>query len=296
METRIREWTSAAADVRQELRRLVVEAGRKILAIYDGDFDVTFKDDRSPLTAADMAAHHHIVDSLAALDGPSGSIPILSEEGGIPDYGERRRWEAWWLVDPLDGTKEFVKRNGEFTVNVALVIRNTRGIGEPVAGWVYAPVKGILYEGILGDGSVRVDVDADGDRGFRSPRPLPIATRTAGEPPRIVSSRSHGSGPTEAVISAIIREFGDGGTVNSGSSLKFCLVAEGTADIYPRPAPTMEWDTAAADAVCRASGVRVVDVERGVPLAYGTEGLKNPWFLAGRDDTLIETARAEWSG
>lgn len=298
MLSNIRDWANEAAKVKKFLRNTIAEAGLRIMDIYDGDFDVEYKDDRSPLTQADMAAHHCIDEELRNLDGPGGSIPVLSEEGGIPGFDVRRKWEAWWLVDPLDGTKEFVKRNGEFTVNIALMARDQDGVGVPVAGWVYAPVTGLLYEGILTEGSVRLEADRTaGAMVFHhgSSVPLPIHTAEPGDAPRIVASRSHGSGPTESVISTIAEKFGDGGTITSGSSLKFCLVAEGSAEIYPRPAPTMEWDTAAADAVCRAAGVQVVDVPHGRPLIYGTEGLKNPWFVAARDGKLLEAARAVWS-
>ena len=266
------------------LRALAVDAGRRIMDVYARDFNVETKPDESPLTEADMASHNTIVNGIASLPALLGEIPLLSEEGVHDDYDERRTWRAWWLIDPLDGTKEFVKRNGEFTVNIALMIRSGTGMaGYPLAGWVYAPVPDVLYEGLSGYGALRID--AAGSIAPAAVKSLPVESPHV--PPRIVASRSHRSPETEQIISAVARRFGTGEIVSSGSSLKLCRIAEGAAELYPRAAPTMEWDTAAADAVCRASGASVVDALTGEDLKYGKENLLNPWFLVSRDETLI---------
>jgi len=277
----IRTMTQQARTQVPALRSIVREAGRAIMEVYGGSFAVETKDDDSPLTEADRASHRIIAAGLSRLDSPLASIPILSEEGTMPDSEERGTWTAWWLIDPLDGTKEFVKRNGEFTVNVALVVRPDAGApGVPVAGWVGAPVPDILYEGIDGMGALRIDADGE--------HSLPL--EPPADPPRIVASRSHRTPPTELVIEAVAELFGIGDIVSSGSSLKLCRIAEGTAELYPRPAPTMEWDTAAADAVCRSAEARVVQALSGDDLEYGKDDLLNPWFLVSRDDALIATA------
>ncbi|MDF1569102.1 MAG: 3'(2'),5'-bisphosphate nucleotidase CysQ [Spirochaetaceae bacterium] len=281
------DWTQEAWNKSEDMRALAMEAGRQILSVYSQDFEVTEKADTSPLTAADMASHYIILKGLAALDGPLGAIPIISEEGELLEYSQRSAWEAWWLIDPLDGTKEFVKRNGEFTVNIALIARSKPGSpGIPVAGWVFAPVLHRLYEGIAGHGAVRIHQNLkDGRSGVKK---LPMGEPA--DPPRIVASRSHRSPETDAVIHAVTALFGVGDIVSSGSSLKLCQIAEGSAEFYPRCAPTMEWDTAAADAVCRAAGFRVVQAVDGTDLVYGKENLLNPWFIVGQDGALISCA------
>ncbi len=277
-------WSDQAYSQSVSLRNLTVEAGRSIMEVYNRDFEVVAKDDESPLTEADLASHHIILDGLKALPGPLNSVPIISEEGDIPTYEERILWDTWWLIDPLDGTKEFVKRNGEFTVNIALIVRPKPGAsGIPIAGWVYAPVPNRLYEGILGRGAVRINRS----RIYGQPVELSLPISKTEIPPRIVASRSHRTKETDAVIQDIADRHGKGDIVSSGSSLKLCQIAEGSAELYPRPAPTMEWDTGAADAVCRAAGARVVEALSGKDLQYGKENLLNPWFLVARDETLI---------
>ena len=254
------------------------------MEIYKQDFDVMEKEDSSPLTQADLAAHQVIISGLISLPSPLADIPLISEEGDIPDFTRRAAWDAWWLIDPLDGTKEFVKRNGEFTVNIALIVRESpEAPGIPVAGWVYAPVNGILYQGIVGEGALRLEKGNPGP-----PESLPY--EKPAEIPRIVASRSHRNPETELVIKSVGEQFGKGEIISSGSSMKLCRIAEGSAEIYPRPAPTMEWDTAAADAVCRAAGARVVQALSGENLEYGKENLLNPWFLVSRDERLLSLA------
>lgn len=245
-----------------------LEAGREIMRIYNDpaqDFGIERKADNSPLTLADKAAHKCIEDRLRATH-----IPVLSEEGRHMPYDERREWDRLWIVDPLDGTKEFIKKNGEFTVNIALVED-----GRPVMGVVYVPVQDVLYYGIVGTGAWK-------KAGAAAPQPIPVSGLHEGFV--IVASRSHLTPETGEFVREMQRLHPDVRLVSSGSSIKICLVAEGVADAYPRYAPTMEWDTAAGDAVARAAGSRVTAADTGQPLAYNKEDLHNPWFLVSRDE------------
>lgn len=257
--------------------RAAIEAGRDIMDIYDdpaADFGIERKADNSPLTLADKAAHACIMTFLQ----PTG-IPVLSEEGAHMPYDVRRTWHRLWIVDPLDGTKEFIKRNGEFTVNIALVEDGT-----PVLGVIYVPVKHELYFGFtspvdpispITPGAYKATVlDGLPVEPFH-PLPHPSSPR----PYTVVASRSHLSPETATFIDALRREHPDLQLVSSGSSLKICLVAEGRADIYPRHAPTMEWDTAAGNAIALAAGRIIVDALTGEPLHYNKEDLHNPWFI-----------------
>jgi 3'(2'), 5'-bisphosphate nucleotidase len=239
------------------------EAGREILRVYSSDFAVETKEDRSPLTAADRAAHVAIARGLAGL---TPDVPLWSEESAGADLAGRADWPWLWLVDPLDGTKEFIKRNGEFTVNIALIQGH-----EPVLGVVHVPVLGRDYWGCRGVGAFRCDAGA-------TPSAIAV-TRPARNPVRVAGSRSH-AGPG---LESFLQRVGPHELVPMGSSLKFCLVAEGAADIYPRLGPTSEWDTAAAQAVVEAAGGRVTDLE-GRPLSYNRRAtVLNPWFLAYGD-------------
>ncbi|MEM1440413.1 MAG: 3'(2'),5'-bisphosphate nucleotidase CysQ [Pseudomonadota bacterium] len=238
---------------------LARRAGAAILDVYGTEFEVTEKDDASPLTRADVAAHHVIVDGIAARDAHT---PVISEEGGLPDFDVRSTWNRYWLVDPLDGTKEFVNRNGEFTVNIALIENHA-----PIFGVVHVPVRNVTYVGDTVNGAIRIDGDSP-------PEEIRVTRKT---PPtaRVVGSRSHASDALGAWLAAI----GDHEVVPMGSSLKFCVVAEGGADVYPRLGPTSEWDTAAAQAVVEAAGGRVVRTD-GTPLAYNTKAdILNPHFV-----------------
>ncbi len=244
---------------------LAVKAGGAILEVYASDFDVQEKDDASPLTQADLASNHVIDQGLREL---TPDIPVLSEESGLPDFAERSQWDKYWLVDPLDGTKEFVNRNGEFTVNIALIDAN-----RPVFGVVYVPVKDKTYFGCAGYGAELRDVAA-------APVKIRVADGTA-KPARVVGSRSHRG----ASLDGFLEKLGDYEMHPMGSSLKFCLVAEGVADIYPRLGPTSEWDTAAAQAVVEQAGGSVITLD-GKPLSYNSkEEILNPHFLViGPDD------------
>ncbi len=263
--------------------RAALAAGRDIMNIYtdpNADFGIERKADNSPLTRADKAAHARIMSFLE----PTG-IPVLSEEGTQLPYSTRRTWHRLWVVDPLDGTKEFIKRNGEFTVNIALVED-----GVPVMGVIYVPVKNELYYGIQQEGIRKVIVSSVGP--YPCVWPIGVAdnlSHTQGYGPTetnrpftVVASRSHLSPETEAFINELRKQHPDLQLISSGSSLKICLVAEGKADIYPRHAPTMEWDTAAGDAIARAAGCEVINAQTGQPLIYNKEDLHNPWFIVRR--------------
>jgi 3'(2'), 5'-bisphosphate nucleotidase len=254
----------AAMDLLSNVCAIAERAGAAIMDVYARDFAVELKDDQSPLTAADLAAHTAIAEGLAKLEP---LLPLLSEESGNNAFEARRDWDTYWLVDPLDGTKEFVKRNGEFTVNIALIDHH-----EPVLGVVYAPVLNRLYSGIRGVGAW---LRADG----ASARSIAV-TKPAHAPVRVVGSRSHAS----PELGAYLAEIGPHELKSMGSSLKICLVAEGEADVYPRLGPTSEWDTAAAHAVLLGAGGQMVDTS-GQPLRYNKANLLNPHFIAFGDPT-----------
>ncbi len=279
------------------------EAGGAILEVYNKDFGVRYKDDRSPLTLADQRAHNIIV---AYLSGPTaGRFPILSEEGKDIPFEQRREWNYFWLVDPLDGTKEFIKRNDEFTVNLAL-IHGSR----PVLGVIYVPVKDEFYFGAEGLGAYKLgQSDAVGSisdkqmekeragllkdiigRSARLPltgsrfninhsthqHSYPINNR---RPFTIVGSRSHPSKALEDYVAAMQKKYEQVEFISAGSSLKLCLVAEGRADVYPRLGPTMEWDTAAGQVIVEQANGCVLDAENDESLTYNKENLLNPWFI-----------------
>ncbi len=237
---------------------LAVEAGNEILTVYATDFAVESKSDESPLTKADLAAHNCIAAGLAKL---TPDIPIISEEDGLPEFDVRGQWNRYWLIDPLDGTKEFVNRNGEFTVNIALIDSN-----RPVFGVVHVPVQDKTYIGCEGRGSELRDAG--------NVTAITVAA-TSSAPVRIVGSRSHRG----TSLDAFLAKLGDHDMVAMGSSLKFCTVAEGNADIYPRLGPTSEWDTAAAQAVVEQAGGKVLELD-GKPLSYNQKSdILNPWFV-----------------
>lgn len=245
-----------------------VAAGKEILAVYNSnDYQVESKSDHTPLTKADRISHRIIVQSLRETE-----IPILSEEGAAIPYEKRKDWDPYWLIDPLDGTKEFINRNGEFTVNIALVSK-----GQPVLGVIYVPICKTLYWGEQSKGSWRQIGDSKAES-------LPLDFQE--KPYRVIASRSHLSEETEDFINKLRVLYPALEMSSSGSSLKLCRVAEGYADAYPRFAPTMEWDTAAAEAVCRAAGCSVIAVESRNPLRYNKPDLLNPWFLVTSDDKL----------
>lgn len=239
------------------------QAGKAIMTVYARDFDVVEKEDKSPLTEADLAAHRVIVEALERLDP---KLPVLSEESAAIPYEERARWQRYWLVDPLDGTREFVKRNGEFTVNIALVES-----GRPVCGVVHVPVTQTSYFGCVGKGAWKRIGEQPATRIEAAPRRR--------DPLRVAGSRSHAGDS----LKRFLQRVGPHQIMSMGSSLKLCLVAEGDADIYPRLGPTSEWDTAAAQAVVEAAGGMVTDLEMQ-PLRYNRkDSLLNPYFLVFGD-------------
>jgi len=253
------------------LLRIAKTAGNAILSVYQraGDIDVTIKDDNSPLTEADRDAHEIIIAELKEF---TPSIPILSEESDGTSVDERLSWSRYWLVDPLDGTKEFIKRNGEFTVNIALINN-----GAPELGIVHVPVTNISYLGKTGVGAWKVAATGEADA-------ISIANFALNQGQvRIVASRSHRGDLLDQLINTMEAELGKAEVVSMGSSLKICLLAEGKADIYPRLAPTSEWDTAAAHAVLAAAGGDIVDTEFQALRYNQKESLLNPHFIAISD-------------
>ena len=242
---------------------LALEAGRRILTVYQSDFAVTHKDDDSPLTQADLASHALITETLGKV---APVMPLLSEEDADIPYAVRRGWQRYWLIDPLDGTREFVKRNGEFTVNIALVEDH-----RPILGVVHAPALSLTYGAARGVGAFRVD-----DHRVRTA----IATSRAPRRMTVVASRSHRDADTERVMARLPEHE----AVSRGSSLKFCLVADGTADFYPRFGPTSEWDTAAGQCLVEQAGGAVWRLPDLAPLAYNEkESVLNPSFAVVGD-------------
>ena len=268
-------------------------AGEAILDVYGSDFAVEHKDDKSPLTLADKRSHEIIMDVLEqTITVNNGTVPVLSEEGrGIP-FDERKEWEYFWLVDPLDGTKEFVKRNGEFTVNIAL-IRNHK----PVLGIIYIPVKDVFYFAAIDFGTYKLenseslfDNSVDNlsikellDKSQR----LPL-TNNNKSTFTVIGSRSHTSEEFSEFVKLLNEKYGEVEFISSGSSLKLCLVAEGEADVYPRFGPTMEWDTAAGQAIVEQAEGSVMDIQTREPLRYNKEDLLNPFFIASRQGVCFD--------
>lgn len=254
-----------------------IEAGKAILEIYESgmDFNVQTKDDSSPLTIADQASNTVINSFLEKTQ-----IPIISEENKQIDYTQRKTWQQCWIVDPLDGTKEFIKRNGEFTVNIALCEQ-----GSPVFGVIYVPVTRELYYGDVRSGQSFKTVLSENhealDGLFNVSDALELVPQEE-KKVRVVGSRSHMNEDTENYIVSLERQFPEVEIVSKGSSLKFCLVAEGLADVYPRYAPTMEWDTAAGSAIVEAIGLKVISRDTQQPMRYNKENLLNSHFLVSR--------------
>lgn len=252
-----------------------LEAGEVIMKIYDTPFDVELKDDKSPLTEADKQANDIINSYLKPTN-----VPIISEENKQTDYSVRKNWKTCWVVDPVDGTKEFIKRNGEFTVNIALVSNQ-----KPVLGVIYVPATKVLY---VADVNTKKAFKAELKSHNTSVESIleiaqPLKPQSISDKlVRVVGSRSHMSQETLDFTETLKKGGNEVEIVSKGSSLKFCLVAEGNADVYPRFAPTMEWDTAAGQAICNAVGADVISKETDKPLLYNKENLLNPWFLVAK--------------
>jgi len=247
--------------------------GNAIMDIYLSDYKIEIKEDQSPLTIADKKCNDIICKELAETE-----IPILSEEGSKITYTERKNWEYFWLVDPLDGTKEFIKRNGEFTVNIALIYKH-----KPIMGVIYVPATKVLYFGLENMGSYKKDkitlkhINDDLDELLKSCKKLPIKNNQNNF--TIVGSRSHMSHETELFFNKMKKKYNNVNLMSVGSSLKLCMVAEGKANVYPRYAPTMEWDTAAGHAIVKYAGFSVKKYNSTKELIYNKKNLLNPWFL-----------------
>lgn len=254
------------AAILEQVVEIAIAAGGEILDVYVQEFDVQTKKDGSPLTAADLRADALICKQLQKI---APNIPILSEESDMQAFDERRNWEQYWLVDPLDGTKGFVRRNGEFTVNIALIQKN-----HPVLGVVYAPVKDIVYYAAVESGAFKVGRGSAPTRVCVKKIDLETVTMTV--------SRAHSDMAVETYRRALEKTFGRVKTTVSGSSLKICLVAEGVADIYPRLGATSEWDTGAAHCILEVAGGQITNLS-GQPLRYNKENILNPKFLAFGD-------------
>ncbi|WP_299127930.1 3'(2'),5'-bisphosphate nucleotidase CysQ [uncultured Winogradskyella sp.] len=259
----------------QTATKAALEAGDVIMQIYDSVFDVEYKDDKSPLTEADKKANDVINAFLKQTD-----FPIISEENKQTDYNIRKTWNSCWVVDPVDGTKEFIKRNGEFTVNIALVEN-----GKPILGVIYVPATKTLY---YADTNLKKAYKASLsshnqtiDSIINKSQPL-IPKDNNSNNIEVVGSRSHMNQDTLDYVEALKKDGKQVEIVSKGSSLKFCLVAEGKADVYPRYAPTMEWDTAAGQAICNAVGLKVISKETNKSLAYNKENLLNSYFLVSK--------------
>jgi len=242
---------------------IAVKAGKAILEIYSQDFTVEIKSDHSPLTQADKKSNEIIMEGLRALDD---TIPIISEENKLTSFEIRKKWTKCWMVDPLDGTKEFIKKNGEFTVNIALVEN-----GIPVLGVVYVPAQDIIYYATKDKGSFKIENGVT--------RQLYIRPLAADGILKIVGSRSHQTPELMEYVEQQKKIFQQVDFVAAGSSLKFCLLAEGRADVYPRLGPTMEWDTCAGQIIATEAGAEVIRFDNYQPLLYNRKNLLNPYFL-----------------
>ena len=264
-------------------------AGEAILEVYGSDFAVEQKDDKSPLTLADTRSNEIITNVLKqAITVNNSTIPILSEEGKETPYDERKKWEYFWLVDPLDGTKEFVKRNGEFTVNIALMHRD-----KPVLGIIYIPVKDIFYFAAINFGSYKLesgDILTDNlsiKELIDKSQKLPLNNNNKASL-TVVGSRSHTSEEFTEFVRRLNEKYENVNFISSGSSLKLCLVAEGIADTYPRFGPTMEWDTAAGQAIVEQADGRVISTQTNEPLSYNKSNLLNPFFIVSRQGLCLD--------
>ncbi|WP_369999110.1 3'(2'),5'-bisphosphate nucleotidase CysQ [Winogradskyella sp.] len=248
-----------------------LDAGKAIMEVYDTSFNVELKDDKSPLTEADKKANEVINSYLKNTD-----FPVISEENRQIDYSTRKNWDTCWIVDPVDGTKEFIKRNGEFTVNIALVES-----ARPLFGVIYVPaIKRLYFADVKKKLAYSADLlSHDSSIDMVGANAKTLKPKTPSNSIEVVGSRSHMSQETLDFVENIKSSGKDVNIVSKGSSLKFCLIAEGKADIYPRFAPTMEWDTAAGQAICNAVGVQVISKETNLPLLYNKENLLNPWFV-----------------
>ena len=256
------------SDLIEQLIEISKEAGKAILEVYNTDFDYQIKEDLSPLTKADTLSHNIICEKLKRL---TPDIPILSEESSDIPFNIRSSWKQYWLVDPLDGTKEFIKRNGEFTVNIALIDNNI-----PILGVIHIPVTNETYWGSKENGSFYAERD-------NKPEQINVSSNNTG-PIRIAISRSH---PSE-LLDHIIEEINDYEMIEKGSSIKFCLIAKGGADIYPRLGPTSEWDTAAGEAIATYAGGSMKKVDGSLMVYNKKKKLRNEYFIVAKNEELVD--------
>ncbi|MCR4290469.1 MAG: 3'(2'),5'-bisphosphate nucleotidase CysQ [Candidatus Scalindua sp.] len=264
-------------------------AGEAILDVYDSDFEVEQKDDKSPLTLADKRSHEIIENVLEqTITVNNSTVPILSEEGKETPYDERKKWEYFWLVDPLDGTKEFVKKNGEFTVNIALIHKH-----KPVLGIIYIPVKDVFYFAAINIGAYKLENseiltdDLSIEELIDKSQRLPLSKNNKTSL-TVIGSRSHTSEEFSEFVRRLNEKYGNVEFISSGSSLKLCLVAEGKADVYPRFGPTMEWDTAAGQAIAEQAKCTVINTQTNKPLNYNKSNLLNPFFIVSRQSFSLD--------
>ncbi|MDC7235047.1 MAG: 3'(2'),5'-bisphosphate nucleotidase CysQ [Spirochaetales bacterium] len=255
-----------------------INAGKEIKLVRKSSFKVETKNDKSPVTLADIKSNEIIQKSLNLFLFKNNTIPVMSEEEQSIPYHMRKYWDYYWCIDPLDGTKEFINGRDSYTTNIGLIYK-----GEPIAGFVYLPEKDVIYCGIEGYPAFKI-INA-------SVEPVKLSISPNSEVKKhlnIVASLSHLNTDTENLINCLKQSYSEVKLIQAGSSLKFCFIADGTADFYPRLAPTMEWDTAAADAVCRAAGCFVLNVDTMKPLKYNKENLKNPGILTFGNDQIVK--------
>ncbi len=251
----------------QKINSIAKKAGDEIMKIYQQDFDVDFKNDNSPLTIADIQSNKIIISNLKSI---YPDIPVLSEENKEIPYKIRKNWEYFWIIDPLDGAKEFVKKNGEFTVNIALIYKNM-----PVLGVIYPPALNLLYYAQKDKGAFKQEKDKKLQR-------LPIYNHPNNDTLKVIVSKSHYNQETKEFVNNLKNQYENIEFINIGSSLKFCLIAEGKADIYPRLAPTMEWDTAAGQIIVKEARGKVFKFNTQESLKCNNQNLLNPWFVTQR--------------
>src|SRR3989338_7215153 len=269
--------------------RAAKRAGEAILEVYGSDFAVEKKDDKSPLTLADKRSHETIAGVLEqTITVNNSTVPILSEEGRDIPYDERKKWEYFWLIDPLDGTKEFVKRNGEFTVNIALIHKH-----KPVLGIIYIPVKDVFYFAAINFGTYKLENsktitdDLSIEALISKSQRLPLNNNNKTSL-TVIGSRSHTSEEFSEFVKRLEAKYGNVEFISSGSSLKLCIVAEGKADVYPRFGPTMEWDTAAGQAIVEQADGSVMDIQTREPLRYNKDNLLNPFFIVSGQGVCLD--------
>jgi 3'(2'), 5'-bisphosphate nucleotidase len=270
---------------KEDIFEIIVRAGNEIIKIYQSnDFQVEMKSDKTPLTIADKNSNHVIVDGLKKL---FPKIPILSEESKKTPFQTRKEWEYLWIVDPLDGTKEFIKKNGEFSINLALVKD-----GIAIFGILYLPVKDILYYAAKDYGAYKKD-NSGRYTSLLHNKKCEEYEQIADSPKRIIISRSHYTEETQLFVEGIKKQFSKVQLISVGSAMKITYLAEGKADIYPRLAPTMEWDIAAGQIVLEESGGEILDFYEKTPLIYNKENLRNPWFVAYKDSNQSRLASSK---